>query len=308
MIDYVTYAGWPNNVRLANDHAEIIVTLDVGPRVISYRMAGARNVFKNYEAQLGGTGEADWKIRGGHRFWLAPEDAVLSYIPDNSAVTHEVISPSAIEFIRPPSPLLPIEMKLGIALDPASSRVTVTHQATNAGIHARSLATWGLTVLAPGGIEFIPLPALGQHPRDLLPTRRMILWPYTDMTDARWQWGRQFITLAQRPEAEPTKLGLTHREGWAAYQLGDQLFLKTIPFTVGADYADLGCNFETFSNHEMLELEALGPLVRLAPGESISHAEDWHLFRLESSPPDRGEEDALAAWFEPFVRRAGLTT
>lgn len=46
--------------------------------------------------------------------------------------------------------------------------------------------------------------------------------------------------------------------------------------------------------------------VRLA-NESTSHAEDWHLFRLDSSPPDRGEEDALAAWLEPLVRRAGLT-
>lgn len=306
MIDYVSYGGWKNNVRLANAHAELIVTLDVGPRVISYRTSGAVNVFKNYDEQLGGTAEKEWRIRGGHRFWLAPEDEVLSYIPDNSAVEHRMLSADEIELRRAPSSLLPIEMKLIVALDTDSAGVTVTHRATNAGKQPLTLATWGLSVLAPGGTEFIPLPPLGEHPRDLQPERRMILWPYTDMADPRWRWGRRFITLRQRANTTPTKLGLTHREGWAAYLLGKQLFVKTIPFTEGAHYADSGCNFETFSNHEMLEVEALGPLVTLVEGASTSHTERWQLFAVESPTSDLVDERALAEWLKPFLERAGL--
>lgn len=306
MIDYVSYGGWKNNVRLANEHAAVIVTLDVGPRVISYRAGGSENVFKNYGEQLGGTDEPEWKIRGGHRFWLAPEDEVLSYIPDNSAVRHRVSSTNEVEFAREPSLLLPIECKLTVALAADSSRVTVTHCATNTGKEPRTLATWGLSVLAPGGTEIIPLPPLGEHPRDLLPERRMIVWPYTDMADPRWRWGKRFITLRQEGGAPPTKLGLTHREGWAAYLLGKQLFVKTIPFIEGADCADLGCNFETFSNHEMLELEALGPLVTLAEGDSTSHTEEWHLFPISHSAPNLADELSLAEWLKPFLARAGL--
>ena len=66
-----------------------IITLDVGPRVISYRTTDGENVFKTFDTQLGGTGEAEWQSRGGHRFWLAPEDPVLSYLPDNEPVEHE---------------------------------------------------------------------------------------------------------------------------------------------------------------------------------------------------------------------------
>src|SRR4051794_27521975 len=86
MMDRVEYHGWKNNLRLRNGDAELIVTLDVGPRVISYRLEGGKNVFKNYDDQLGKSGEADWQIRGGHRLWAAPEDPTRTYVPDNGPV------------------------------------------------------------------------------------------------------------------------------------------------------------------------------------------------------------------------------
>ena len=293
-IDYVSFGGWPNNVRLANAHAELIITLDVGPRVISYRTSAGANVFKTFEAQLGGTGETEWQSRGGHRFWLAPEDPVLSYIPDNHAIEHRVISPSKVEFISSLGEQLPVRKTLTVALDPNSTRVTVTHRAKNIGDRPLATATWGLSVMAPGGIEIIPLPPLGEHPRDLLPNRAMVLWPFTDMTDPRWRWGSRFITLRQG-NAGPTKAGLGHKERWIAYHQGDSLFIKTIEFREDAVYPDLGCNFETFTNEEMLEVEALGPLVELAPGASTSHTERWDLFN-GVAPPPADDEDALAEW------------
>ena len=42
-------------------------------------------------------------------------------------------------------------------------------------------------------------------------------------------------------------------------------------------HPDLGCSFETFTNADMLELETLGPMTRLAPGESVTHTERWSL-------------------------------
>ena len=74
VVEKVEYRGWKNNLKLTNGDAELIVTLDVGPRVISYKLAGGTNVFKNYDEMMGKSGEADWMIRGGHRLWAAPED------------------------------------------------------------------------------------------------------------------------------------------------------------------------------------------------------------------------------------------
>lgn len=302
-VDFVAFGGWPNNVRLTNDHAELIITLDVGPRVISYRTANDENVFKTFDAQLGGTDEPEWKSRGGHRFWLAPEDPVLSYLPDNAPVEHRIVSDHVVELTNPATEKLPIRKIMTVALEPDSTRVTVAHRAENHGSRPWQTATWGLSVMRPGGIEIIPLPPLGEHPRDLRPTRTMILWAFTDMADRRYQWGRHFITVRQ-VNCGPSKIGLAHRERWVGYHRGESLFLKTIDYHEGAVYPDLGCNFETFTNEEMLEVEALGPLAELAPGAATEHTEDWQLFDGVPAPPERDEE--IATWIVPWLQRAAL--
>jgi len=73
-VDNIPYGGWKNNLRVSNGDAELIATLDVGPRIISYRLMDGKNVFKEYPDQLGHSGESDWMIRGGHRLWAGPED------------------------------------------------------------------------------------------------------------------------------------------------------------------------------------------------------------------------------------------
>jgi hypothetical protein len=37
-------------------------------------------------------------------------------------------------------------------------------------------------------------------------------------------------------------------------------------------------NYETFTNEEMLEMESLGPMTRLAPGKTAEQVEKWELF------------------------------
>ncbi len=303
-LDYVRFGGWENNVLLCNDRVEVIITLDVGPRVISYRRSAGENVFKTFADQLGGVGESAWQARGGHRFWLAPEDKVKSYIPDNTGIKHLVISDAAVEFINEPTSFLPVKKVLRLSLDPGSSRVTVVHRAENHGAVEIRLATWGLSVMAPGGIEIIPMPPPGLHPRDLLPNRTMILWPYTDMADDRWRWGKNFMTLRQSRTRGPAKIGLAHREKWVAYHRADTLFVKSFDYLEGANYPDNGCNFETFTNQEMLEVESLGPLVSLAPGATTEHAEHWQLLAGKGEPPPQDEK--IGEWIAPFLRKAGF--
>jgi len=45
-----------------------------------------------------------------------------------------------------------------------------------------------------------------------------------------------------------------------------------------ARYPDFGCNFEVFTNPYFIELETLGPLVKLRPREVAEHVERWWLF------------------------------
>ena len=49
----VSYKGWPNNLQLTNGTVDLVLTLDVGPRVMRYGFVGELNVFKEYEEQMG---------------------------------------------------------------------------------------------------------------------------------------------------------------------------------------------------------------------------------------------------------------
>jgi hypothetical protein len=305
-IKQLKHAGWEHNLQLANDKVELIISLDVGPRVLSYKTPKTENVFKTYPEQLGKSGESEWMIRGGHRFWIAPEDEVLTYVPDNVPVNYDLGAPNEVKLINAGVDPWKIKKEMTVSLHDNTSEVTIVHRAINESPAPIEIASWGLSVMIPGGLEIIPLPALGIHPRDLLPNRLMIMWPYTNLTDPRWRFGESFITLRQTANAgQPTKLGVPHKQKWIGYLTRDSLFIKVIDYQEGAVYPDLGCNYETFTNQDMLEMESLSPLTKLAPGEAVSHTEKWHLFG-EIPEPHSLQEAELAVWLAPYLKEAGL--
>ena len=284
-VEKVPYQGWQNNLRVSNGDVELILTLDVGPRVISYQLAGGKNVFKNYPDQMGGSGEKEWMIRGGHRLWVGPEDLTRTYALDNRPIKYEEAD-GTIKLIPPPDSEYGIQKEIDVSLAPSGSKVTVLHRITNVGAEPTELAPWVLTVMAPGGIEIIPLPAKRPHPgppknarspKDYAANQSMTIWPFFDFTDSRWQFGSRFITLRQDATKGPTKIGLAHQLGWVGYLNQGTLFVKRFGYEEGKAYPDNGVNFETFTNQDMLEMESLGPLTRLAPGKSVEHAEHWEL-------------------------------
>ena len=307
--EIIPFAGWQRNLRLFNADAEAIVTLDVGPRVLSYRtLPDGDNLFKRYDEQLGGQEETEWKIRGGHRFWIAPEDGDRTYGLDNGPVEHTVSvdDGNTVTFRHAAAAPYWLEKMLTLSLASKGSMLTVDHSVINRSPEPVSLAPWALTVMKTGGTEIIPQPPLGEHPRDLLPNRRMVVWAYTALDDPRWRFGRHLITLRQTADSLSTKIGLALAEGWAGYLHGQTFFFKTVtPPRVGESYPDDGCNFETYSNHEMLEIETLGPLVTLKPGESATHQERWfqHVF---DAPPPLDSEANLSDHLWPIVRTAGI--
>ncbi len=290
-MEKIAYGGWENCVRLSNGAVELVVTADVGPRVIRFGFAGGENEFKEFDDTLGKTGGEDWRIYGGHRLWHAPEAAPRTYFPDNAPVKVEERE-GHVRFIPPRETTTGIEKEIDIRLDPKEARVEVVHRLRNAGLWPVELAPWALSVMAPGGVAIIPFPPRGSHEGNLLPANSMTLWAYTDMSDPRWTWGARYILLRQDSNIPGLqKVGVMVPSGWAAYANRGSLFVKRFGFDAGAVYADLGCNVEIFTNDEMLELETLGPQAALAPGDSVEHVEHWFLFKDVPVPKDDADVD-----------------
>jgi hypothetical protein len=285
-VEVIEYRGWKNNLKLSNGDAELAVTLDVGPRVISYSLPGGFNVLKNYDSMMGGTGEREWQIRGGHRFWLAPEDLTRTYFADNRPVKWEPLGKHGARFTPPPETEYGVQKVMEVELEGKGTRVRVTLRVTNVGKSPTDLAPWGPTVMAPGGVEIIPLPTKYNHPghpknakspADYAPNQELILWPFFDFADTRWSFGAKYILLRQDVNKGPTKIGLAHREGWVAYLNSGVLFVKRFDYREGAIYPDLGTRYQTFSNEDMLEMETVGELVTLQPGQTAELVETWEL-------------------------------
>ena len=279
-IEKTNFQGWANSWRVSNGEVELVVTGDVGPRVMRYGFAGGQNFFKEFTAQLGKAGEATWQPRGGHRVWIAPEDPVKSYAPDNAPVAIQAQG-DAIMCTGPVEALTGMAKKITVRMASTGTAVELTHEVRNAGAEPYHLAPWILTMMAQGGAGIHGFPPRGTHPEMLEPTNPLVMWAFTHLDDPRWRLSRKYLVLRQDPNnANPQKLGTYNRHTWGAYLLHGELFVKRYQAVAEpAAYPDFGCTFETFTNADILELETLGPLTTLAPGESVSHTERWTAHR-----------------------------
>lgn len=300
-VEKVPYAGWPNCYRVTNGEVEVVATTDVGPRILRYGFVGGQNLFKEFQSELGGSGESRWMPRGGHRLWKAPEDPVLTYALDNSAVQVTVLA-DGLTLTQAVEAETGLQKQIAIRLEATGSRVTVQHRITNTGGWAVDFAAWALTMMAPGGTAFTGFPPRGKHPEVLEPTNPLVMWAYTNLGDPRWKYTLKYLSLRQDPNnSSPQKLGLFNAKTWGAYLLGSDLYVKQSSADPFAQYPDFGCSFETFTNHEFLELETLGPMTHVASGETVEHVETWSLHRNVVIPAITDE--ALDAVFLPILER-----
>jgi hypothetical protein len=301
MIQEIAYAGWKRNLRLQGPTVELVITLDVGPRIIRYAFHQGKNVFVEMPEQIGGAGEKEWMIRGGHRFWTAPEGD-HSYAPDNTPVTWKPLSETAVEIIQPPSAQFGFQKTLRVELLEGEV-VRVTHLLANSGNQPLAISPWALSVMRPGGFALLPQPQLDKHPsefpdgraakpEEFLPNRELVLWPFTDLTDGRYAFSEYFLRVTYLPERPATKLGLKLPTGWVAYQNGEDVFAKHFTYDPAQPYPDGGSNFEIFTNMQIVELESLAPSLPLKPGAVAQHVEHWVL--KKSSADLRGEQAATA--------------
>jgi len=279
-IEKTNYKGWPNSYRVSNGEVEIIITSDIGPRIMRYGFPGGQNLFKEFSEGLGKSGEAVWQLRGGHRVWAAPEDAVKTYAPDNGPV-HVSIKGEVLEATEPVEPLTGLEKQITVKMSPSGTGVEIVHRLRNTNKGAIELAPWALSMMAPGGTGIHGFPPRGTHPQMLAPTNPLVMFAFTDLSDKRWTLTKKYLILRQDPNnhGQPQKLGSYNPHTWAAYLLGSDLFIKHYEADPKRTYPDMGASFETFTNAEFLEQETLGPMTKLAPGASVDHIERWTLHK-----------------------------
>lgn len=280
-MERVAYFGQNNCYRFSNGTVELIVTTDIGPRIIRYAFVGEENILGEVPQLALKTDWGLWKPYGGHRLWVAPEELPRTYSIDNQPIDFDIQNDLSICLRQPAGPKTAnIEKEINVTLDPQGAGVTLHHKITNRNIGAIEAAPWAITILNGGGAAILPQEPFCSHDDCLGPARPLVLWYFTDVTDPRLTLERRYISLRTDPaKSDPLKIGIGNKQGWAAYSRGSVVFAKRFDYQEGAAYPDYGSNNEAYTAGSFLELESLAPLRRLEPNATAEHREHWGLLK-----------------------------
>jgi hypothetical protein len=126
------------------------------------------------------------------------------------------------------------------------------------------------------------------------------MWPFTDFTDKRWYLGKKYFMLSHTPgTGEGQKIAILVPEGWIACAVKNNLFVKRFDYDPASVYPDLGCNAAVFTNSAILELETMGPVMDILPGDFVEHVERWQLYRGVYQP---GNDDDIEKNILPLIQ------
>ena len=267
-------------VALDNGLVRLEALADGGPRIVGLELEG-RHVFGAIAGPERETPWGTYRLFGGHRLWHAPESPPWTCVPDDGGLAvAERPGTLVLERFEEPTRL---RKTIEVHLSPAGAEVAVTHVVRNEGDEPVELAPWAITLLPLGGIAVLPqeTDALDEEARG--PNRTLVLWPYTSFADPRLELGDDAVLVRGAPGPE-LKIGQRNTVGWASYERDGVVFRKSFEPAGPFPYPDLGCNVEVYACAGYLELETLGPLQALAPGDEARHAERWQLRATDARP------------------------
>lgn len=268
---------WGKVLWLSNECVEIGIALEFGIRIVHLSCVGEENLYYVQPSDFsdGFTTDSGWKLRGGHRLWMAPESDD-SYYPDNAPVTYELLDNSAL-VCQDVDPLLGIRKSICITfMDDGGIALEQTIQ--NASNEAIDGASWGVNTLDGGGMAYISF--TNQDKKGYTPHRVVSLWSDTSLHDPRLSFDKLGLTARHMPLPDYLKLGLYCLEGKAVFENKGQRLTILFDAQPLERYPDNGCNFELYMCSQFMELETMGTKAHLLPGESTSHIETWYLTKV----------------------------
>jgi hypothetical protein len=216
---------------------------------------------------------------GGHRVWAAPEIPGVTYQPDDRPCSVTGLDGG----VRVEAPVDGAGFAKALSVRPAEHGWVVDHELRNASDRPVTVAVWAITQLRPGGTATLPLPARGPGPQA---DRSLVLWPYTDLADPRVSFGRGVVRVRSAPGGPALKVGAAPGDGPLSYLIDSWVFEKRIDVDPVAAYADRGAALQVYLCDDFCELESLGPLRTLEPGETATHRERWTLREVDAGRSD----------------------
>jgi hypothetical protein len=283
--------GGHEAVRLDAEDVSLIATTSVGPRILGLLAPdGANTLVELPDLVLPCPGSEPCHLYGGHRLWAAPEVPRVTYRADDEPVSMDEVA-DGVRLTAPLETVSQTQRHISIqVLGPR--RFEVTHRIANRADHSQRLAAWAITMVPTGGRAWLPLLREPYDRGGFQAQRNIVLWPYTRLDDPRLALSDSALEvrtdgLEQAALTDLVKVGTTNRRGWVAYWRAGSLLLKRATHDEGLSYADMGASAQVYAGPDFMELETLGPLVDLAPGEAAVHVEEWEVHLVDEAEAER---------------------
>lgn len=289
------YAGH-EAIQIDAGSVQLMVTTSVGPRALALLTSDGRNHLAELpDMTLDCPGSDPVHLRGGSRLWAAPEDPRVTYRPDDDPVGVEEIA-DGVKLSTRPDPVAGTSREIDVrVLGP--ERLNFDYRVINHADRPQRLAAWAITMMAPGGRSWLPQLTEDFDPGGFQAQRNIVLWPYSAGGDPRFVISDQALQV--RASTDPAlgkfKVGATLRRGWVAHWADGLMLVKYAAHDEAREYADMGASAQVYTQHDFTELETLGPLTDLAPGDAAVHHEDWQIHLVDEAAAehlaDSGELD-----------------
>ncbi|TDT71385.1 hypothetical protein EV215_0758 [Hypnocyclicus thermotrophus] len=280
----INYKNFGNCLKINNDFIELIVSLDFGPRILSYKLLNFDNIF--YEdidreltfsfdnfSKFNLNKNEKWTLYGGHRLWIAPESSPHTYYPDNIKISYEV-KDNIFSFIEPIENYLNIQKIIEIEI--IDSKVNLNHKIYNYNAFEIKLTPWTISAMKGGGMSLVPLPKKNTTP---LENTLIKFWPYNDFNDERFKFVNDFAILEQNHKINSAfKYSINNESGQAFYFIDNFVFLKQC----NPSKDNLITNYESYTNKDFLEMEFIGKTEYIPSDSYILFKETWNLFTIKN--------------------------
>ena len=285
-IERIVYHGWKDSIRLHSKEAEVIVVPEIG-RVMSFRFRDGENVFwedRSLDGKRGDAGGKEWINFGGDKTWPAPEAEWGKYtghkewmpppafdsLPVAATVTNQ-----EVVLISPVDPHYGVRTIRHVQLWGSSLRIDTTYERVSG--EPSKIGIWVITqfkdpvaiygfreqksIFADGHFKFSDEP-----------------WPQLRIKDDHFEITRDLKS--------PHKMGSdTDRLVWVGQR---ETCIVSSERMKGAEYPDRGASAEVYTNPDpkkYIEIEMLGPLSLMKPGDTISRFSTYVLReRREKNP------------------------
>ncbi len=279
-VERVAYHGWTDAWRLRNRHVEVIAVGEIG-RVMSFRLLDGENVFwedRSLDGQRGSPESKEWTNFGGDKTWPAPEAEWGRYTgnklwrrpPAFDALPVRIHAEGAtLVLTSPVDPFYGIRTVRRIALDPKAPVMTIETRYERVSGEPSKMGVWVISQFKHPVAVYFPAPTASAFPNG-----------YYVFGDSPWaEVGRMGdLIVVTRDSRAPHKLGSeADRMLWVGENV---MCLVSAPRRTGAEYPDRGASAEVYTNGDpktYVELETLGELALLKPGDSMRHTSTYTL-------------------------------